>query len=42
MMMRENFSIPFSTPRYTINAVAAMKRSMKTMGEICEVIKSVK
>ena len=42
MMIFENFSIPFSTPRYTINAVAARNASIKKMGEALEVIKAVK
>ena len=42
MMILENCSIPFSTPRYTIKAVAARKISMKKMGEALDVMKDVK
>ena len=42
IMKRENFSIPFSTPRYTTQAVKARNSSMNTIGENLEVIKDVK
>ena len=42
MTIRENFSMPFSTPRYTTSAVKHKKISMKTTGDTGEVIKSVK
>ncbi|CDF45964.1 unknown [Roseburia sp. CAG:100] len=38
----ENFSMPCSTPRYTIQAVKARKTSMNTIGDTFEVIKDVK
>ena len=42
MIKRENFSIPFSTPRYTIQAVSARNISIKTIGETLDVINDVK
>ena len=42
MMMLENFSIPFSTPRNTIHAVSARKISINTIGATSDVMKEVK
>ena len=42
MMILENFSIPFSTPRKTIHAVSARKTSINTIGAMSDVINDVK
>ena len=42
IMILENFSIPFSTPRNTIQAVNARKISINTTGAISDVINDVK